>query len=156
MKTRKEIEEYLEGLGIEIRPVRVKMSTNNYVKKPNQEEKYTQRVIFSNVPDDMNYYIMSILNKEAENALLDLISKSITNDDMETAVTAIQVLQEESYFYKQCKNAAIRSDITFRKRMAFDSYCQEHNIEDEYAGIMPTNRPSTPNKNNAEKDEEER
>lgn len=155
MKTRKEIENYLEGLGIEIKPLKEYVNLNRFENQSNQKK---HNYLYSRVTgDDKNYYIIKILNKDAEKAILDLISKSITNDDMETAITAIQVLQEESYFYKNCANAAIRDDIPGDKKIAFFLYCQEHNIDDNnYAGPMAAYRSSKQNKDTSEKDEEER
>ncbi len=155
MKTRKEIEDYLEGLGIKIKPFIEYANINRFENQSNQKKHNFLCSIVTD--DDKNYHIIKILNKDAEKAILNLISKSITNDDMETAITAIQVLQEESYFYKNCGNAAIRDDIPSDKKTAFFLYCQEHNIEDnDYGGSMSAYRSSIQNKNTVEKDDEER
>lgn len=70
-------------------------------------------------------FIMLKKNDEAKDALVDLISDSITNGDMETARTALEVLQEESTYYHNNQNAAFKTSIPLDKRSEFTKYCQE-------------------------------
>lgn len=150
MKTRKEIEEYLEGLGIKIKPFIEKIALTgarmNFKQTLSMKEK-----------ENCRYYTFKIINKDAENALLDLISKSIINDDMETAITAIQVLQEESLFYKEHRDSAIRKDVPLEKKIAFDLYCNEHGIEYNYTGPISAyiNSPQNKERKKEEKDKDD-
>ncbi len=75
----------------------------------------------------VNRATKKVLNKDAENALLALISKSITSGDMETAKISLEVLQEESSFYKENRNVALGRNIPLDKVIELDKYCEEQN-----------------------------
>ena len=88
------------------------------------------------IEDNVRHEQIKVLNQEATNALLDLITQSITKGDMETAKTALEVLQEESGFYKGNENAAISSTIPLDKRIEFDEYCKKGTQSKEFTGPM--------------------
>ena len=96
MRTRKEVEEYLKDLGVEIKSTLENRESTEYGKDVINTERYMpitgEKIIEDNVKHDQ----IKVLNKEATNALLDLITQSIISGDMETAKTALEVLQEES------------------------------------------------------------
>lgn len=138
MKARKEIEEYLQNLGIEIQSHMEERNSTEYGSEVFQTERFMpitgERIVEDNLKRDK----IKVLNEDAKNALLDLISQSITNGDMETAKISLEVLQDESGFYKGHRDAAIRSDIPLDKRIAFDKYCQSKIENKQFAGSMAT------------------
>ncbi len=134
MKTRKEVEEYLRDLEIEIKSYMEDRSSTEYGAETIQTERIMPITGEKVIEDNLKHDKIKVLNNDAKNALLDLISQSMTSGDMETAKTALEVLQEESGFYKGHRNAAIRNDIPLDKRIEFDKYCQTLNSEKEFTG----------------------
>lgn len=128
MNTREDIEQYLENLGIKIQSKKEEI----VVTEHGEEELYYESVMpitGEKIKEDniVNRATKKVLNKDAENALLELIGKSITSGDMETAKISLEVLQEESSFYKGHRNAALERNIPLDKVMEFDKYYEEQN-----------------------------
>ena len=136
MNTRSEIEEYFKSLGIEIKSNLEGRESTEYGSEVVQTERYMPITGEKVVEDNLKRDQIKVLNKDAQNALLDLISQSITNGDMETAKTALEVLQDESGFYKGHRSAAIGNNIPLDKRIAFEQYCQSQNQNKQFTGPM--------------------
>lgn len=127
MKTRSEIEEYLKGLGVEIQSRYEWVDTGR--DEYGEEAVYTERympITGEKVVEYNGGRSIKVINDEAKDALLDLINKSITSGDMETAKTALDVLQSESAFYNDYRSEAIDKSIPADKRKEFKEYCEEH------------------------------
>lgn len=136
MKTRSEVEEYLKSLGIEIKSKLEDRESTEYGSEVVQTERYMPIAGEKVVEDNLKRDQIKVLNDDAQKALLDLISQSITSGDMETAKTALEVLQEESGFYKGHRNAAIDKSIPLDKRLEFDQFCQSRNESKQFTGSM--------------------
>ena len=137
MKTRNEIEAYLKDLGVEIKSTLENRESTEYGKDVINTERYMPITGEKIIEDNIKHHQIKVLNKEATNALLNLITQSITSGDMETAKTALEVLQEESGFYKGHENAAISNSIPLDKRIQFEEYCQQkNNSKKEFTGSL--------------------
>jgi len=136
MNTRSEVEEYLKNLGIEIKSNLQDRESTEYGNEVVQTERYMPITGEKVVEDNLKRDQIKVLNEDAQNALLNLISQSITNGDMETAKTALEVLQDESGFYKGHRSAAIGNNIPLDKRIAFEQYCQSQNQNKQFTGPM--------------------
>lgn len=136
MNTRNEVEAYLKSIGIEIKSELVDRESTEYGSEVIQTERYMPITGEKIVEDNLKRDQIRVLNADAQKALLDLISKSITNGDMETAKTAIEVLQEESGFYKGHRAAAIDKNIPLDKRIEFEQYCKPRNENKQFIGPM--------------------
>jgi len=136
MKTRSEIEEYLKSIGVELQSKMVDRETTEYGREVIQTERILPITGEKIVEDNIKRDKIKVLNEEAKNALLDLINQSITNGDMETAKIALEVLQEESGFYKGHRSAAIDKSIPLDKRLEFDQFCQPRNESKQFTGPM--------------------
>ena len=95
MKTRKEVEEYLRDLEIEIKSYMEDRSSTEYGAETIQTERIMPITGEKVIEDNLKHDKIKVLNNDAKNALLDLISQSMTSGDMETAKTALEVLQEQ-------------------------------------------------------------
>lgn len=136
MKTRNEIEEYLSNLGIKIQSETEQQISTEYGEEVTKNERINSITGEKISEDNLKSRQIKVLNKEAENALLDLISQSITSGDMETAKIALDVLQDTSTFYKGHKNAAIKNNIPLDKRIQFDMYCKSKTESKEFSGDL--------------------
>lgn len=134
MKTRSEIEEYLSNLGIKIQSEIEQQLSTEYGEEVIRTEHINSITGKKIIEDNLKSNQIQVLNKEAENALLDLISQSITNGDMETAKVALDVLQDTSTFYKVNQNAALKNNIPFDKRIQFGMYCKAKTESKEFSG----------------------
>lgn len=145
MKTRNEVEEYLKKLGIEIQSQFEDRESTEYGEEVVQTERYMPTTGEKVIEDNLKHDKIKVLNEDAKKALLDLVSQSITNGDMETAEIALEVLQEESGYYKGHRNAAIDNAIPLDKRIEFEQYCQTKNPEKQFTGPMAAFRASAHN-----------
>lgn len=136
MKTRNEIEEYLLNLGIKIQSETEQQISTEYGDEVIQSERFNSITGEKITEDNLKSRQIQVLNKEAETALLDLISQSITSGDMETAKVALDVLQDTSTFYKGHQNAAIKNNIPLDKRIEFDMYCKSKTESKEVSGSL--------------------
>lgn len=136
MKTRSEIEEYLSNLGIKIQSEMEQQISTEYGEEVIRTERINSITGEKIIEDNLKYSQIQVLNKEAENALLDLISQSITSGDMETAKVALDVLQDTSTFYKGHQNAAIKNNIPLDKRIQFGMYCETKAESKEFSGNL--------------------
>lgn len=135
MRTRAEIEEYLKGKGVEIQSSVEEVATTEYGADVVYTERYLPITGEKIVESNEKKHNEKKLNDDAKNALLDLIKQAVTNGDMETAKTALGVLQEESSFYKGNKTAALGASIPLDKRMEFWEYYDKQNPpKKEYTG----------------------
>ncbi len=134
MRTRNEIEEYLANLGIKIQSEAEEQISTEYGAEVINSERINSITGEKIKEDNLQRRQIKVLNKEAENALLDLISQSITSGDMETAKVALDVLQDTSTFYKGHPNVAIKNNIPLGKRVEFDMYCKSINESKEFSG----------------------
>ena len=145
MKTRSEIEEYLLNLGIKIQSETEQQISTEYGEEVIKNERINSITGEKTSEENLKIRQIQVLNKDAENALLDLISQSITNGDMETAKTALDVLQDTSTFYKGHQNAAIKNNIPLDKRIQFDMYCKTKEKSKEFSGNLAGIMASTHN-----------
>ena len=123
MKTREEIEKYLNDLGIEIK---------SYDKNiPYNENGLLTFKGYGTVDPNKKYFTLKTIDEDTEKALLKLVEESILKGDYETAVTAMDVLQKESEHYKVNRNSAV-DGIPFEEKIKFFLYCHEHNIGEEH------------------------
>lgn len=136
MNTRNEVEAYLKSLGIEMKSEIVDRESTEYGSEVIRTERYMPITGEKIIEDNLKRDQMKVLNDDAQKALLDLISQSITSGDMETAKIALEVLQEESGFYKGHRNAAIDKNIPLDKRLEFEQYCQPRNESKQFTGPM--------------------
>ena len=86
--------------------------------------------------------------------MLKLVKESILKGDYETAVAAMDVLQEESERYKVNRNSAVNG-IPFEEKIKFFSYCHKHNIGEEHKETLSAYISVKQRKEN-DKDDEER
>ena len=135
MRTRAEIEEYLKGKGVEIQSSDKEFKTTDYGEDVVYTARYMPFTGEKIVESNEKIRRTKEINEDAKKALLDLISESVTNGDMETAKVALEVLQDSSSYYKSNKNAAFRPSIPLDKRMEFEEYYNKQNPpKKEYTG----------------------
>ncbi|MBO4293417.1 MAG: hypothetical protein J5881_03410 [Clostridia bacterium] len=149
MKTRKEIEEYLNGLGIELKSCVRKIPYNENGILTFEGYKASS----CNNPKK-KYFMLKIINKDVEEALLNLVKESIIKGDYETVDAAIDVLQQESERYKVSRDAALRG-VPFEKKMKYWDYCQEQENGEENKEDLST-YVSVKQRKAMERDDEER
>ena len=145
MNTRSEIEEYLKSMGVEIQSKLEDRESTEYGSEVVQTGRILSVTGEKVFEDNVNRYQIRILNDNAKKALLDLINQSITNGDMETANIALEVLQEESSFYKGHRNAALSNKLPLDKRIEFDQYCEAKNEKRQFAEPMAAFKASAQN-----------
>lgn len=137
MKTRTDIEEYLKLQGVEIQSSVEEVATTEYGADVVHTLRYMPITGKKIVESNEKTHRTKVINEDAKKALLNLISESITNGDMETAKVALEVLQDSSSFYKNHKNAAFRPSIPLDKRMEFEEYYNKQNPpKKEYTGAL--------------------
>lgn len=146
MKTREEIEKYLNDLGIEIKSI-----VRNI---PYNENGILTFKGYGTEDPNQKYFSLKTIDKDTEKALLKLVKESILKGNYETAVAAMDVLQEESERYKVNRNSAVNG-IPFEEKIKFFSYCHKHNIGEEHKETLSAYISVKQRKEN-DKDDEER
>lgn len=148
MKTREEIEKeikkYMNDLGIKV---------ISYVR----EIPYNENGILTfyglkyngDKDPQKRYYAFKTINEEAEKALIDYISKSIMEGDMERAVVTIDILQQKSDRYKLNRDSAVKG-VPLDKKIDFFRYCDENKIGEKNKEDLAKQRKEK------ERDDEER
>ena len=113
MKSKEEIESYL---GIKIKSSNEEQTRDSSYAMSNDATRYVSK--------EQQYYTVTVkvLSKESEEALKNLLKKSIDKGDLETASTCHTILMEESTFYKNHPNA-IGLDIN--EGIALNKYEEE-------------------------------
>lgn len=149
MKTREEIEKYLNDLGIEI-----KSYVRNIPYNENGILTFYGLKNNGNKDPQKKYFTLKTINEEAETALINLINKSIVEGDMETAVAAIDVLEQKSDRYKINRNSAVKG-VPLNKKIEFFRYCDENKIYEENKEDLATYT-SVKQRKEKERDDEER